>query len=192
MPTEVTVAVEKISPTLAAMYLGDNINNQRTLRPSHVNFLAAQMTAGKWSPTAEAISLTDKGVLINGQHRLHAVIKADKTIKNLVLRGQPASDFHFIDTGVAARNAVDHATISGRHNPKDIVPLIRWQRNFELCGDPNVTPKPELRISEFELQEWGYKNHWPALEKAVTAEAHHPENCDVEFLPDDGCGHGPG
>ncbi len=163
-----TIAIERITPKAAENMLAANKNNQRTLRPAHVAFLAAQMATGEWSATAEPLSITSNGTIINGQHRLHAIIKYGQPVKMLVMRGQPETDFHYIDTGIQARNAVDHATISGKANPKEVVPLIRWQRNFELMGDPNITPPPHRRISEYQLQDWGYHHHWPQIEQAVT------------------------
>jgi hypothetical protein len=67
-----------ITPEVAADMLSRNIGN-RLLRPRVVKAYATDMTAGQWRLTHEAIAVTAAGQLLNGQHRLHAVVQSGRT-----------------------------------------------------------------------------------------------------------------
>lgn len=62
-----------ITPEIAADMLTRNDGN-RPLRPRTWQGYAKDMLAGKWRQTHEAIAVTTSGRLINGQHRLTAVV----------------------------------------------------------------------------------------------------------------------
>lgn len=93
--------VEKITPEIATKILEEakeNVQN-RSVGDAHVEWLSQQMTAGKWSLNGEAIILDDEDQLIDGQHRLWAVIHSGVTIESLVTRGVDRRSFATIDTG---------------------------------------------------------------------------------------------
>lgn len=62
-----------ITPEIAADMLTRNVGN-RALRRSTWQAYAADMKAGKWKQTHEAIAVDSAGNLINGQHRLTAIV----------------------------------------------------------------------------------------------------------------------
>jgi len=80
-------AVERITPTIARKYLQMNGNNPRRINKSAIYAYAEDMKAGKWLLNGEAIVFDEEGNLRNGQHRLHAVVKADVGVDFLVVRG---------------------------------------------------------------------------------------------------------
>lgn len=66
-----------ITPDVAKEMLQKNISNNRTLRPRQIAAYACDMSADKWNTGApNAIIFTHDGELIDGQHRLNAVIKS--------------------------------------------------------------------------------------------------------------------
>lgn len=83
----ITSTVEHITPTIARKYLAMNNNNPRRINKNIAVSYAEDMKAGKWLMNGEAIVFDEEGNLINGQHRLLAVIKADTGIDFLVVRG---------------------------------------------------------------------------------------------------------
>lgn len=169
--------IETISPARAKSMLADNADNQRNLKPQQIEYLAGQMAAGKWKPQSNPIQLTKSGKLINGQHRLHAIQKYGKPVRNLVLRGHNEDDFEVIDSGIATRNAENHAQIEGREMSNALVPVMRWLHNNSITGVPTVIPPARRRISEYELQRWGYENHYPGLKEAYN-DVKSMGNCD--------------
>jgi hypothetical protein len=84
----ISMAVEEIGPQKARAYLGENLHN-RNLMPNYVERLKGAMERGEWVLNGEAIKFDEKGNLIDGQHRLKAIVESGVTIKTLVVRGLP-------------------------------------------------------------------------------------------------------
>jgi len=97
--------VETITPKKALKYLEANTHNRR-VRNKTVQFYARQIREGDWDLTGEPIIFSDEGVLLNGQHRLHACIEANTAFKTFVVRGASDSSFAKIDQNVP-RQAAD-------------------------------------------------------------------------------------
>ena len=95
---QLTTKVETISPNTAMMYLKDAGKN-RKLSEKKVQDYAKQMTDGEWVLNGEPIIFGKSGNLIDGQHRLRAVIYANATVQMLVVRGVNDEYFDSIDSG---------------------------------------------------------------------------------------------
>lgn len=80
------VDVETITPKMAEEYLKHNKIN-RTLKDKRVTSYANDMKDGAWQLNGEAIRFNKSGDLIDGQHRLNAIIRANKPIQTVVMRG---------------------------------------------------------------------------------------------------------
>ncbi len=89
---------EEISHALAQKYLAQSAGNRR-INNGYVLALAAAMETNKWDPDASEIVFDDSGELIDGHHRLHAVMRSGKAIRMLVKRGVNKGARGFIDTG---------------------------------------------------------------------------------------------
>jgi hypothetical protein len=88
----------RISPAKAHEYLANNINN-RPVRLSSVEQLAGIIERGEWRVTHQGIALDKTGKLLDGQHRLLAIIRANKAVDMLVTTGLDAATFGVIDCG---------------------------------------------------------------------------------------------
>lgn len=88
----------EMTPALAAKLLEQNTVN-RLLSPPRVNALADAIDRGDWLADANPIKLGDDGTLIDGQHRLHAIVKAGKAVTCLLATGVPAIARLSVDTG---------------------------------------------------------------------------------------------
>ncbi len=97
-----STAIEAITPRIASSYLELNHSN-RPLRQAHIKSLAFDMINGDWQLTHQGIAFDTTGRLIDGQHRLHAIIEAGVPIQILVTRGCSASSFSIIDRGANRR-----------------------------------------------------------------------------------------
>jgi len=105
---------ETITPKFAELLLAKNTANRR-LRYSTVLYYAQQMKAGLWMEnTGELIKIASDGIIIDGQHRLKAVIKADVPIAFHVAYDVPHDVFKVIDSGIP-RNGADAFSIEGIH-----------------------------------------------------------------------------
>jgi hypothetical protein len=96
-----------ISPEVARQLLDRNVEENRNLRVRHVQYLTAAMKEGRWHPTGDAICLRDgDGALMNGQHRLTAVIKSGCTVEMLIAEDVTPEAFRVMDRG-ALRSVSD-------------------------------------------------------------------------------------
>lgn len=103
--------IEDINRDKAVKYLEKNEHN-RYLNSRTVDRYAQQMTRGEWQVNGEPIMFSEAGNLLNGQHRLSAIVAADKTIAIPVFRGVEESAIKTIDTG-KPRSLADHLKIHG-------------------------------------------------------------------------------
>lgn len=103
--------VIEVTPELAAKWLEGNTHN-RALRPAAVERYAADMLAGRWGLTHQGIAFDDNGVLLDGQHRLWAIIEANMSIKFRVFFNESPSARWFTDTGNPRKN-VDVLALTG-------------------------------------------------------------------------------
>lgn len=77
-------SVIKVTPILAKAWLEQNKSN-RSLRPQRVNQYARDMKAGKWNLTGQGITFAEDGSLLDGQHRLNAIVVANVSVYMLVV-----------------------------------------------------------------------------------------------------------
>lgn len=90
--------VERITPQMALEYLKANIGNYRKLSKARVALYAKDMTDGRWVLNGETITFAENGTLLNGQHRLAAIVQSGKTVDIAVIRGV-ADDIRLYDVG---------------------------------------------------------------------------------------------
>ena len=76
---EVKARMCALTPELATKLLARNTHN-RTISSSRIRQYAADMAAGNWAFNGEAIKVSEGGQILDGQHRLRAVIESDVTI----------------------------------------------------------------------------------------------------------------
>jgi hypothetical protein len=123
--TEASVVQEiLITPALAQKWLIENRNN-RPLRASIVTLYAEDILHDRWQNNGETIKFSKTGELLDGQHRLAAIIKAQKPIVALVVRGLEPVSFHSIDTGMR-RTAAQIVSLSGYSNSSALASAARW------------------------------------------------------------------
>ena len=102
--------VRTITPEIAKQLLGGNSRN-RPLRKGHAERLAEEMRAGKWVLNGVPIIFNGK-LLIDGQHRLVACVKANRSFDTLVVSDVAPDSFLTIDVG-AKRTAADTLATKG-------------------------------------------------------------------------------
>lgn len=75
--------VVTVTPEMAKVFLSCNSSN-RPLNNSVVNVYAKDMKQGNWKLGGQGISISTTGRLLDGQHRLSAIIKANVPVTMLV------------------------------------------------------------------------------------------------------------
>ena len=123
-----TINIETITPESAKLYLGMNTNNRNVCKARVIEYLE-QMRRGQWRLSPDAITFDTEGILINGQHRMLALVAYGKPLLFLVGRNYPKDTFSIIDTG-KNRTAGDVLQVKGVKRPKLVAAIIR--RRFAL------------------------------------------------------------
>lgn len=108
---EITSAIETITPAQAQVLLGNNANNRKVMK-SAVGYYTKMIKEGNWKVNGEAIKIAVDGSLVDGQHRLLAVVEAGFPIETMVVRNLPKESIRTLDTG-RARTPADNFVIHG-------------------------------------------------------------------------------
>jgi len=147
------VTIERVTPTKAKQWLQGNVDN-RKLRETRVLFFARLLQEGEWELTGDAIVFDDKGVLINGQHRLTALVVSKISAEFLVLRGVPSKAQEVMDQGLS-RNLSDQLHRRGVPYNTQVAGALQWLAQMDYIekkGKGNVHySDPSMRPSLREL-----------------------------------------
>lgn len=118
-----------VTPVLAAHILERNDMN-RTIRQGDVDKYARAMSDGKWNPrTAPPIDFAKDGTLMNGQHRLYAVLMSGVSVMMEFREGLDKSEMATIDVG-RARTFQDVLKIDGRSDVSELATAARYWYNY--------------------------------------------------------------
>lgn len=120
---KVSTLVE-ITPEMAKELLKKNINN-RPLRKSNIAFLTNEILSGNWEATGTPICFDIDGHLVNGQHRLKAIIEANIPIKEYILGGFSKEAYHKMD-GHQPRSASDILHTNGWANSNTVAAVVKF------------------------------------------------------------------
>lgn len=80
------VEVEIISPENAKAYLENNAHH-RKVKQKKIDAYMKEMQDGKWRLNGKVIIFDKNGRLLNGQHRLAAVVQSGVSLTTVVIRG---------------------------------------------------------------------------------------------------------
>lgn len=105
---------------------------QRHVNPKLVNRYANDMLAGNWTLNGESIVFDEDGNLMNGQHRLWAVVRSKQTVMMMVITGVPVmggesgsvKTMDTLDIG-RSRNFAMQMRIEGKHNCNQMAAMVR-------------------------------------------------------------------
>jgi len=110
-PTGITTEVVTVDPDAATELLELNSHN-RPLKPTVVERFARDMREGRWLLTGDALKISRTNVLLDGQHRLAAIVKSGVPVQMLVVRGIDDEAQIAMDTGIK-RSHADALTLRG-------------------------------------------------------------------------------
>lgn len=100
------VEVVEVTPELATEWLGKNTDNYRSLKSPKTRRYVRDMKNGKWRNTGDPIRFGEDGTLVDGQHRLWALVETGKTYTFIIVSGLTPEDVDALDQG-ALRTASD-------------------------------------------------------------------------------------
>lgn len=129
--------------------------NPRNLRPSRIAFYARQMESGHWHLNGAAVCFNGAR-LLDGWHRLNAIIKSGTSQRLLTVRGISAEAVPSIDTGLQ-RSAGDVLFGAGVANANRVAAAARTCWLYQTYRD--VRPS----------------KGWPSNEDVITFVQNNPE-----------------
>lgn len=151
------LSVETITAKQAEKYLTFNSNN-RPLRKRLVEQYAKDMQAGNWRLTHQGVAFNCDGTLLDGQHRLAAIVQSGVTVQMLVARGVDSRSQLVMDDH-AKRSAGDALSLARKEKiTQSQVAIIRGA--VELSGNRNAN---KVRLTKQEL-DIVFDKFRPALE----------------------------
>lgn len=100
-----------VTPELARGWLKSNNIDNRSVRASAVEDYAAMIASGAWRQDGNTVAFDWNGRLINGQHRLMALVRADQGVTMLVALNCDPLGFATTDAG-RNRNGRDVLSIT--------------------------------------------------------------------------------
>jgi hypothetical protein len=99
-------SIIKLTPALAAKWLarhkqanGGNGGNWRAYSVVHAEFLAYEILGNRFLPDTSKLVIAEDGYIVDGQHRVNAVLLADTAVTFTVVEGAPRNWGEFIDCG---------------------------------------------------------------------------------------------
>lgn len=145
-----TVRVVTLTPRLAKQWYDKLHPDQRKYRKGHLDGIIRDLKAGRWKLNGEPIVFDRNGRIVNGQHRLLAVIETGVTILVHVLWGVDPSVYCSYDI-VSKRTSADALKTRGVVNSHVAAAAIRSILIYAEHPDfaINEVYSPEA-VSEFE------------------------------------------
>jgi hypothetical protein len=119
-----TFGIEQITPDFAEYVLETKNSKNRSMKPANLRRLVTAIDNGEWIITNQGIAFDKEGNLLDGQHRLLAIVKTGKTLPIMVARNMDPKIFNCVDTGTA-RTAADGLYIQGCSASKHLAAGIK-------------------------------------------------------------------
>lgn len=135
--------IMNITPAMAKAMLDATTTRNRSVSKDIVRYLANCMTRGTWKDNGESIILDDNGNVIDGQHRLHAIVKSGTTQRIVVVKGVDPEAFETIDSG-RKRSYGDILSIKGIPNCKNAAAVCGALFTYEKTGSFSATTSPVM------------------------------------------------
>ena len=136
------LAIETITPQVAEEYLTHNTRNRKIVA-AHVDAIARDIRAGNWMMNAQPICFARDGRLLNGQHRLSAVMQAGEAIEVPVMRGLPEEAYATYD--IHAKRGPQLGAAFDNFGDKPLVAaaaVLLWKHELKPTGVRNAKPTP--------------------------------------------------
>lgn len=123
---KVQLELREITPELAATWLARAHPNRR-LNARRILALVDALTSREWRENGETIKFDEDGLLIDGQHRLQAIIQSGVNMKTYVMRDVPRGAFDTLDIG-KPRTAADTLASLGYTQEHALAAALRQTR----------------------------------------------------------------
>ena len=132
-----------ITPEMALDWLTSCNTHNRVVRPNGVHEIVEIIKRGEWQMTHQGIAFSDKDVLLDGQHRLLAIVETNTPVPMLVTRGLKEETFQAIDRGIK-RNVGDALSM-----PQRVTSVLSIFARLNGLFSSNPTPPQVLAMNPY-------------------------------------------
>lgn len=163
-----------VTPEMAKEWLRANETNRRK-RPQAIEDDARDIITGNWAYNGETVKFSWDGFLLDGQHRLEAIVLAGKTnpavlVKTLVVFGLDPESQKTMDRGIK-RTAADMYGMSGHKNSPVLAAVIKKMWAWEE-GDHKFSGKKSPTMAEYDEILRSHPEIFRAVEVAAQVRSH--------------------
>lgn len=147
VPLEPKSELVDITPEIAQAWLGKAGEGHRTISGPKVNKITRDITSGEFLVTANGIGFNSDGRLIDGRHRLSAVIDAGLPIRSWVVFGLDPKAIDVTDDG-RPRSQSDIFKMAKELHYTNLASLVShvWRYERKMWTRSTMTPtKPEAK-----------------------------------------------
>ncbi|HYE20935.1 MAG TPA: hypothetical protein VEA69_20990, partial [Tepidisphaeraceae bacterium] len=121
--------VQLVTPEQAHEWLQQNYKNRRLIKP-YLRRYANDIRNGRWMLNGECLIFSDYGMLLNGQHRLHAIIETGIAIPLGIIEGVSSEAFITLDQQ-GKRTFAQNLEMDGYKNARTIAAAVSFVRVIE-------------------------------------------------------------
>lgn len=167
------ITTEVLGPAEARDILDNHNAQNRSLKPKTVSQYARAMQLGEWAFIGDPIRLDRGGELLDGQHRLAAVVASGCPQTFVVVRNLEPDTQRYMDAGVK-RSAADQLRIEGMPSPVESAQVASLVMHWQASDLQAM----QVKYSTFEIVEFTESNmdnieaavmHAVTLHRAVRA-----------------------
>lgn len=153
----------KVSPAKARELIKLNLEKNRNITKTHMKTLSASMKAGNWMETGEPIIIDQYGRIIDGQHRLYAVIDSGITITATITYGVDPAAFDVMGTG-KTRNLSDAMSTHGIDHSRAVTAAYRVYGDLQTTTSSNFSAfgrrtRMDMKANRSEVIAWVKENN---------------------------------
>lgn len=165
--TNIVARVELVTPAIAVDWLETNTSNRR-LNAYRVLRWTGAIERGEWKVNTDAIGFDSDGVLVNGQHRLRAVINAGIAVEMLVVRGLEPAVMKTLDIGNHRANGQLLEMLGHKRGGQLAAAAslhMRYESGEIVTADGSLTNNNKVGFTPEQLHAWAVKH--PTVETDV-------------------------
>lgn len=137
-----------VTPQMAQAWLNQNHMDNRNVNQAYVERYARDMTAGNWA-AGTPIFFSDRGRMIDGQHRLQAIVKSGVAIEFTVIRNVNEEAILALDSGYR-RTTAQNLKMMGQQFSTRQIAVVNILGEISLDADfaPRVQQYSPAELTE--------------------------------------------
>lgn len=127
-----------VTPSQAQHWLTNNSRKNRDIKHATVRRYSEEMRQKNWIETTDTIKFDTQGYLIDGQHRLMAIVQSGVTLPFYIATHLPEKTIEYLDLN-APRTVKDIARVQGKAYHRDHFVCAKNMLSFSKINTRNIS-----------------------------------------------------